>query len=174
MSTTTKTTSFTDMQEQVTGVLRRDANAAKQAEARKAAKGLLAKDLVSRDSGELFATLQKCTVEAFAKDGRKLLLNPYHVYKLLYTERYAAVIDPNSERLPEQQFTTALVNALRVSVGILFKAATQKEKAAWLEVLGLELEIGVKQVQLVSSPIPLDNAMFRFLRDKFGMDDDNE
>lgn len=174
MSTTTKTASFGSMQDRVAEVLRSKAIDAKHAEARKAAKGLLAKDLVSRDPGELFSTLQKCTVETFAKDGRKLLLNPYHVYKLLYTERYAGVIDPNSERLPEQQFTTALVNALRVSVGILFKAATQKEKAAWLEVLGLELEIGVKQVQLVSSPIPLDNAMFRFLRDKFGMDGDDE
>lgn len=173
MSTTTetKTTTFVNLRDKVSENLRAKDESSKQAEARKLAKAVLAKDLVSRDTQELFRTLQKCTVETYGREGRKLLLNPYHVYKLLYTDRYAAIIDRESERLPEQQFTTAVVNALRLAIGFLFKAASQKEKAAWLEVLGTEMEIGVKQVQLTTSPVPLDNAMFTFLRERFDMNE---
>lgn len=170
MTTTTQNrVTFATLQSKVSDILHTKDTASKTAEARQKAKALLARDLVARDQQELFALLRKCTVEIFTKEGRQLRLNPYHVFKSLYTTRYEAIIDKNSERLPEQQFTTAIVNALRLAIGQLCKAATQREKAAWMEVLGNELEVGVKQVQLTTSPIPLDNAMFSFLREKFDM-----
>lgn len=149
-------------------VSRKDAEA-RSAEIRKNTKETLVLDLHARDTNEVMSLLKKCTVETFTRDGRKLLLNPYHVYKLLYTERYAGLIDKDSERLPEQQFTATFVAAIRQVIAQKVGAVTAREKAAWLEVLGEQLDIGTKQVTLSKSPVPTDSNFFRFLSERFGL-----
>lgn len=149
-------------------VYHKDAEARK-AEVRKNTRETLDTDLHSRDINEVMAILKKCTVETFTRDGRKLLLNPYHVYKLLYTERYAGLIDRDSERLPEQQFTAIFISAMRTAIAKKVGAVTAREKSAWLEVLGEQLDIGTKQVTLDKSPVPTDSTFFRFLSERFGL-----
>lgn len=169
MSTTHEIDLFQAMKQDVAARIAAKKENSLRATVRTTTQETLATDLVNRDHAELLSILRKCTVEIFTKAGRQLRLNPYHVYKHLYTERYAGVINPESERLREQQFTAAVISGLRTGTTYLFEAATAQERAAWLEVLGETESVGVKQVTLTKSPIPLENSMFRYWREKLGM-----
>lgn len=146
----------------------------KNAKAREETKTLLFRDVARMDTAELFAKLKKCTVEEFGKNGRTLKLNPYHVHKTFYTSRYAGLINHSSERLEEQQFTSAMIAAVKFGIGHVFRIPTPELRQAWLEVIGEDETFGIKQVTLQRSILPADYAMKSYLLSRYGQQDETE
>lgn len=153
--------------ERVNAFLQQKRIASQAAKARQDVKVVLCLDVAKMDTQELFAKLKQCTVEEFGRDGRTLRLNPYHVYKHFFTERYRAILNPDSDRLPQQQFTTAFIAAVKFGIGDTLRLASQELKQAWLEVIGEDEEFGTKQVTLQRSILPTDYAMKSFLLSRY-------
>ena len=135
----------------------------------KATREILCLDVARRDTQELFSILQGCSIVEYNRNGEKAFrLNPYKVYKALYQERYKGLIRNDSERLPEQQFTTAVIAAVKFCIGTVFRLPTPELKAAWLAVIGEDSEFGTKQVTLQRAVLPQDFAMKSFLLSRYG------
>lgn len=140
----------------------------KVAKARQDTKIVLSVDVARMDTGELFNKLKKCTIEEYNRSGRILRLNPYHVYKTFFTDRYRGLINTDSDRLPEQQFTTAFIAAVKFAIGDAFRLASPELKQAWLEVIGEDEEFGTKQVTLQRRVLPIDYSMKSYLLSRYG------
>ena len=144
------------------------------AKARDTAKQVLCVDVARMDTQELFATLKTCTVEEYNRNGRTLRLNPYHVYKRFFTDRYRGLINADSDRLPEQQFTAAFIAAVKFGIGDTMRLASQELRQAWLEIIGEDEEFGTKQVTLQKRILPVDYAMKSFLLSRYAPQETDE
>ena len=153
--------------ERVNAFLQQKRLATQAAKARQDVKVMLCLDVARMDTQELFAKLKQCTVEEYGRNGRTLRLNPYHVYKKFFSDRYRAILNPDSDRLPEQQFTAAFIAAVKFGIGDTLQLASQELKQAWLEIIGEDEEFGTKQVTLQKRILPTDYAMKSFLLSRY-------
>ena len=140
---------------------------AKAAKTRNDIKVVLCVDVARMDTKELFGKLQRCTIEEYGRNGKTLRLNPYHVHKMFFTDRYRGLINEESDRLPEQQFTAAFIGAVKFAIADVFRLADSELKQAWLEVIGEDESFGTKQVSLQKRVLPIDYSMKAYLLSRY-------
>ena len=155
--------------DEVRAIIEEDAAKKKETTARRNGRELLANDLVGMDSDELIAKLRKATVGvATAKGDVRTKFNPFDVYRLFYQERYAGIISQDSDRSREQQFTAALVWAVKMFWKDAFNTVGAAELKAVSTLMERKAGVPTTAVGLEKRVLPTNYALKTYLQERFG------
>lgn len=155
--------------DEVREIIAEDAAKKRETTARRSGRELLANDLIGMDSGELIAKLRKATVGvATAKGDVRTKFNPFDVYRMFYQERYAGIISADSDRSREQQFTAALVWAVKMFWKDAFNTVGAAELKAVSTLMERKEGVPTTAVGLEKRILPTNYALKTYLQKRFG------